>query len=569
MLQPKAAIAQATVEKYAKYHDDPVGFASDVLQFDPVPLQRKVLESLLVPPYRVMVPSANEMGKSSSAAVAVLWWVCTRSPAIVLTTAPTARQVKDILWKEIRRLAKRAGLMGELPFLPKDCRIERAADDFAVGFTASGEASFQGQHGPSMLFVVDEAVGTDAWVLEAIEGMFSPPGHAMMCLFNPTKSGTWVQQELNRGERTGGKACHVVRMSALDHPNIAAELKGDPPVVPHAMRVGKFESLLKKWSNLVGCKPGSEAQLPTDVVWPPVDAVDYCQRTRQVPQVWRPGPVAEARLLGRFPRQGTNSVWSDGDWIAAVREGLPLLPLLLAVPQIGCDVARYGMDFTAFAVRVGARLLHFSEVNGNDLVTTSETVMELAKRYADWYARTRGNLTAAQREAHPIITEYDIPIKIDDDGVGGGVTDILKRAGYAVVAVHANNRAYATEEYPDRRSELWFVTSTRARTDELDLSGLVNDPNNPEKPMLENGEPVRMIKEHVLDELREQFASATYKLDHRARRMVSSKDDQKKAIKRSPDGADAINLAYYETLIKVDALPEVVYSRRDPFQRHR
>src|SRR4051812_33596288 len=146
-LRQTRATAEA-VDKYAKYADDPAGFAEHVLKFTFTPLQIEMAKALLVAPYRVLAPSANAQGKTAGAAAVVLWWFVTRKPAVIITTAPKYDQVKDLLWKEIRRLALRAGLA--LPFQPKACRIERSADDFATGVTARDATSFHGHHGPSM-----------------------------------------------------------------------------------------------------------------------------------------------------------------------------------------------------------------------------------------------------------------------------------------------------------------------------------------------------------------------------------------------------------------------------------
>lgn len=530
-------------ERYAAYRDDPVGFARDVLKVELVPKQREALECLLEPPFVVLCPSGNEQGKSLASAVAILWWHLTRVPSIVITTAPKYDQVKDILWKEVRRLARRAGL--PVAFLPKTCRIERAPDDFAVGTTARDATSFQGHHGPSMLFVIDEATAVAAEMFEAIESMFSPPGHAMLCLYNPTDAGSRIYQEQTRAEHPrGGKPAHIVRMSALEHPNIEAGLKGLPPEVPHAMRIEKFDRLFRKWSQLVGCAVGGTLQLATDVVWPPTWATEYCERTGQVPRVWRPGPIAEARLLGRFPRQGSNSVWSEGDWIAATREGLEPLPLKLVVPQIGCDVAAGGADYTAIHVRSGCCSLHHEEGNGWGGPEVMARLKELAQHYAHWYNAMLGELPPSQRAGRRPISAREIPIAIDCDGIGTRDVEFLEAEGYRAVRVGAGTKALGESEYPNRRSELWFTVAEMARADELDLSRL---------------------PEEVLEECRRQCLSVTWGLDGRGRRVVMPKDEMRRAMGRSPDTADALNLAYTgvgEYLS--DAVPQVVVRRRNP-----
>src|SRR5690242_358135 len=65
---------------------------------------------------RVVVRSGNGVGKSYLAADLALWFLYTHSPAIVVTTAPTKRQVKQVLWREIRHrmVTARKRLPGKL-----------------------------------------------------------------------------------------------------------------------------------------------------------------------------------------------------------------------------------------------------------------------------------------------------------------------------------------------------------------------------------------------------------------------------------------------------------------------
>lgn len=530
---------ESAFEKYAKYVDDPVGFSRDVLGVELVPLQQKALTSLLEPPYRTLCPSANEVGKSIDGACAILWWHCTRIPSVIITTAPKFDQVKDILWKEVRSLARRAQL--PLAFLPKTCRIERSSEDFAVGLTAKDATSFQGHHGPSILFVIDEGTGVAAEFFEAIESMFSPPGHAVLCLFNPTAIGSRVHAEMMGADKLTaepGKAWHIVRMSAIEHPNINAELRSEKPPVPHAIRLDKFDRLFRKWSQLVGCDVGSPLQLATDIVWPPEWATEFCERTKQRPRVWRPGPVAEARLLGRFARQGTNSVWSEGDWIAATREGLEPLPLKLEIPEIGCDVAAGGDDNTSFHVRCGFCSLFHEESNGLTGPQVAARLQELCETYAKWF---NDNVAEIPDRARPeLLQPEDIPIKIDSDGIGARDCEAMEDQGYRVVRVGAGTKALDEMEFPNRRSELWFTVAEMARADELDFSRL---------------------PEEVLDDCRRQFLSVTWSLDGRGRRVVMPKDEMRQVMGRSPDTADSINLAYAGFDDQSGGQPFILYKR--------
>jgi hypothetical protein len=520
---------------YAKYRDRPADFAREVLGVTFTDKQNEIAEGLLAPPYRVLASSANSQGKTNAAAAIVLWWYATRQPAKVITTAPKFEQLQNILWAEIRRLARR--MEYPLPFSPKACRIERDPEDFAIGVVARDDTKFHGKHGPNQLFLFEEGTGIEAPIFTATSSMFAPPDHAWLVIFNPTTTNSrvyveysQVQSATRRGDPMPWK---IVHMSALDHPNIAAELKGLPPVIPDAMRVGQFETMLREGSTLSGTDPrkpiGSDGgPLPGDVVWPPLWAKDYCERTGQVSRVYQPGPEVQARLLARFPDQSATAVWGDGDWKSACRELDGQEPLEepcgdgMPIPELGCDVARFGDDMTEIHARCGSvSILH--EVHAkNRTDQTSGRLMVLAKWLADWYNRRKEHLT-------PAITWEQIPIKIDDDGVGGGVSDNLMGKSAAVFRIVAQTDPNDAGRYPNKRSELWFVTAERARRGDLDLSRL--------SPTIQ-------------DQLKRQALTPTWSQDSEGRRVVEKKEDMKKRLKRSSDGIDACNLAYYQVGVR-------------------
>ncbi|HEX5273162.1 MAG TPA: hypothetical protein VFW33_21850, partial [Gemmataceae bacterium] len=126
----------------------PVEFAVEVLGVNTLTAdQQHILEALHRPPYRVLVPSAHDTGKSFSAAVAALYWYYSFDLGLVLTTAPTEKDVIDILWAEIRTLAQRAGLRP--PFIgPKAPEICDHENHYAKGYVSRLNQGFQGRHRP-------------------------------------------------------------------------------------------------------------------------------------------------------------------------------------------------------------------------------------------------------------------------------------------------------------------------------------------------------------------------------------------------------------------------------------
>lgn len=471
--QQRTETGTSEVASYAK---DPAGYARNVLGVAWWHKQQEIAEALLTPPYRVLVKACQNVGKTHLGGGLVNWWFDSFDPGLALTTAPTDRQVQDLLWKEVRgQRGQRGGFPG-----PRMSRLESAPDHFAHGFTARDGDAFQGHHAEHILIVFDEAIGVAPIFWEAAESMFAGEGHAWLAIFNPTDTSSQAYLE----ELTGG--WHVISLSALEHPNIVAELQGLPAPYPSAIRLARLTEQIKSW-----CTPVSGPPKKTDIQWPPGSG-----------NFLRPGAIAEARLLGRWPSQATNGVWSDGAWSEA--EAL-ILPDTEDPIEIGCDVARFGDDFTSIHVRQGPNSLHHESANGWG---TDETAGRLKVLCNQWGEKT-----------HQL--PQQILCKIDDDGVGGGVVD--QAGGYNFSGLSAANRAIDPEGYPNRRSELWFATAERAAEGNLSLARLPAE---------------------IRRELRRQAMAPTWKIDSQGRRVVESKDDTKKRIKRSPDDMDSVNLAY-------------------------
>jgi hypothetical protein len=470
--------------EYARYASDPIGYARDVLGVRWWHKQEQIALSLLTPPYRTLVKACHKVGKRI---LAVDWSTGGTTSTIPACASPQRqRQGRSMICcgKEVRVQRRgRSGFRGA-----KAPRLESAPDHFAHGFTAKDGDSFQGNHSPHTLFIFDEAVGVDGVFFETAESMFSGEGHAWLCIHNPTDTSSQVYAE----ELSGG--WHVISLSVLDHPNVAAELAGLPPPFPSAIRLARVDTLLRKWCRPVNPSTGSGHSgkpLATDVEWPPGSG-----------EYLRPGPIAEARLLGRWPSQATNNVWSDGAFQSACA-------LILSEPdepvQVGCDVARFGDDWTTIHVRRGGVSLHHESANGWDTAETAGRLKEVAR---EW-----GRYCGVDGRA--------VPVVIDDDGVGGGVVD--QADGYNFIGLSGQSDAVEPEDYPNRRSELWFTVAERAFAGRLSLARL---------------------SEEARRELRRQAMAPTWKLDSDGRRVVEPKDKTKERIKRSPDDMDGMNLAY-------------------------
>ena len=193
----------------------PLTFASDVLGVKLWDKQQEVLAAL--PDHRrVAVKSGNGLGKGFSAAVAVLWFLHCHNPAIVLSTAPTFRQVRHILWRQIRRLYRPA--KEKLDGKMLDTRWELAEDRYAMGLSADSADEFQGFHSPNMFIVVDEAEGVSDEIYEAIDAVMTSAETRLLLIGNPTTTSGAFRRAFYEERRL----YHTITISALDSPNVQA-----------------------------------------------------------------------------------------------------------------------------------------------------------------------------------------------------------------------------------------------------------------------------------------------------------------------------------------------------------
>lgn len=488
---------------FAHYRGRPVDYIREVLKQDLWSKQEETCHLLHQWPYKVFVKSCHKTGKSHLSACLISYFYDCYNPSLTISTAPSKEAVTDQLWRQVRILRGNVGLGGFTG--PTACELWSGHDHWAKGLTTAKPESFQGRHQEYMLFVIDEAIGVEPWVFDVIRSMFKQEGkHFLLAIGNPTDTSSQMYVEELATDLEGNPAWHVVSMSALDHPNLSAQLAGEEPPFPAAVSLEQFRSWLADW-----CEPITQAEvMPGDVEFPPGSG-----------QWYRCGPEMEARGLGRWPSSGTNGVWSDALWNAALRP-VSDEELLWEVQhnriEIGADIARKGDDRTEFHVRCGKVSLDHERYSGIDFDVSAGRLKLLAQKWCDWWNNYQ------DPNSQPLTPE-EIAIKVDDTGTGGGV--VTHAGGYNFIAVNAAETALEPEKYPNVRSELWFATAQRAREGRLSLARL---------------------DKKTLQRLRQQAMAPVWDPDGQGRRVVEKKEKTKDRLKiGSPDGMDAVNLAYY------------------------
>lgn len=517
-------------QRRRQYPTDPVGYARNVLGVETIWAEMEAAaRAVLEPPHKVMALSGHNVGKTFWLAWLLNWWFDSFEPGVVISTGPTFEVLCDTLWSEVRLQRLRAGLPGYFvgdaaPFM------RTSPDHWAKAISTNRNEAFQGKHREKMLFLFDEAVGIPAQLWTIVRSMFKPEaGHAWIATCNPTDTTSQAYAEDSRG------GWHRVSLSSLDHPNIAAQLAGRPAPIPSAVSV----SQVREWIREYGCEaipPGQveSAKAAVDLAlpfeWPPSSGEWY-----------RPGPEFESRCQGKWPTGDSWGLWSDALWsaCAARLDPVPLDDL----PEIGCDVARFGDDRTTFHVRWGNTSLEHQAVQGWATTQTAGRLIELARQYAAMANDMRRDNPRADGRRWETVRAEEIRIKVDDDGVGGGVVDVLGERGMSVQAIRSGAAPVAVGRYPNVRSELWFATSMRARAGLISLGGLDKD---------------------ALATLRSQALAVRWKMDSFGRRVVEPKEITKEKLGRSPDDMDCFNLAFYGAAWDAPEVIPIIRSKLRP-----
>jgi len=191
---------------------DPAWFVGNVLGDTPWKKQIEILESVR-DNKETTVRSCHSAGKSFIASRAALWFGASFPQSIVLTTAPTERQVKGIIWKEIRSAHMRAKIPIGGQLLSQE--LKWAPDWFIWGFTAPtyDPDKFQGFHAPYILIIADEAAGISPEIFEAIDSILSSGHGRLLMIGNPTDPSSEFARSFKRSYNK------KIKISAYDTPN--------------------------------------------------------------------------------------------------------------------------------------------------------------------------------------------------------------------------------------------------------------------------------------------------------------------------------------------------------------
>ncbi len=351
------------------------------------------------------VRACHDVGKTYIASRTALWFLYSHPQSIVVTTAPTMRQVENLLWRELRAAheSSRQPLGGE----PLKTRLDIAPDWYAIGASSGDPDKLQGFHAASgdILIIIDEAAGVNEDAFEAIEGMMTSEKARMLMIGNPTSdSGSF------RASHHSWTYANKIHISVFDTPNFV-------------------ENGIKNVDDL------REAKLDkVDIVSPYLVSPRWAQE--KIDTWGIDSPMFQARVLGNFPSQSVNTIIPLNYLeLAYEKERVEKIKAKGGPLRIGVDPARFGNDETVITPRYGGYIPKQEIHSKEDTQATAGRILQY-------------------RSPRPVF------IGIDVDGLGGGVYDKLNDEKIDGIAeIYNNGKALPDATgltFANLASQLWW-----------------------------------------------------------------------------------------------------------------
>lgn len=436
----------ALAARLAAYRADPVRFVVEAIGATPEPYQADILRALAKPGARVSVRSGHGVGKSTTLAWAVLWFVCLHADCRIPCTAPSSHQLFDVLWAEIAKWRSKLNTLFAADLAQTSDSLTVRSDPrgrFAVARTARSDQpeALQGFHATNVLYVVDEASGVADEVYATAEGALSTEGSRIILMGNPTRNSGYFYDSHHADRARWSTFC----ISSSDSRRVSAD-----------------------YADSVAAKYGRDSN------------------------------YYRVRVLGEFPTQSDDTLISL-DWLEASKNRDIVLPQG-ARRIAGLDVARFGDDSSALAIRQGPVLASLTEWRGSDLM---QTVGRVAEAYR---AKTPG---------------FEV-VYVDAIGMGAGVVDRLNELRIPAVAVNVAESSAMSDRFNKLRDELWWAARDWFAAKSCRIAAGVS----------------------LADDLIGEMAGVRYKLTSAGKIKIEGKDEMKKRGQQSPNLADAVCLTF-------------------------
>jgi len=398
------------------YMYDPVAWAYDMIDWGDDGLTEYQEEILMaIPQYkRVSVRGPHGLGKTTTAAVAILWFALTRDGLDwkIPTTASSWRQLSQFLWPEVHKWSRKLkwDKLGRRPFNTRQELMQLNLKlKTGQAFAAASDIPelIEGAHADRLFYLYDESKAISAETFNASEGAFSGAGrdtvaeaYALAISTPGEPNGRFWEIQTRK---PGYEDWHVIHVTLED-----------------TVREGRIS---REWADQRAKQWGLSSTVYQNRVLGEFASND---ELGVIPLAWI--DAAQERWKDRF----------DPDH--REKKGLTARTYLPEYTCAACDPARAGEDRTTIAVRFG-------------------TVIREIRDYAQADSMETVGVLAGIHQAFGDGSGYTV---VDVIGIGGPMVDRLVERGVDVFPFNAAGKTDQVDitgelGFTNQRSAAWWT----------------------------------------------------------------------------------------------------------------
>jgi len=487
-----------------RYQNEPDFFFEDALGITTLEDYQRDALRVIKENNRVVIRACHSVGKTWLLARVALWFFTCFRNSIIISTAPSFKQVEALLWGELRDAYKKS----KVPLGGKllNTKLTKSEKWYAMGFSPQKTAgttdeqqgsTFQGFHSDHVLIIFDEATGIPPDIWKMAEGLMTS---GMVVKFvgiaNPTTRACEFFNKFSSAKYT------KLHFSCFDSPNLKAngfyckqDLRDEIErllLLPEAERFSIIDNYKKPTPNLLS------AQWVIDFImeW----GFDH--------------PLVLSKVFGEFPEDSDEVLVKLSTVENAIKKDLELDPL--EDRFIGVDVARYGSDKSVITEIIGYK---------------QTGLISIAKRSTTEVTGHVIKMINGDNNNHRTI------VLVDATGIGAGVIDNLiekQQEGIISKKVELIEIHFGASPVNPNEKDKTKIDEDRTRYANLKAKMfqlLANDLEN----NLDIWDDTNFLKE---------LPTIKSFPDSKGRLRIESKEDYKKRTGRpSPDYADSLALS--------------------------
>jgi phage terminase large subunit len=324
---------QSVIRQQSKYAFHAEQYLYDILKFKCVNWQSQACHDYDTKGHCAW-STGSGVGKTALLARLCIHFLHTRPFPVIPCTAPTQKQLFNVLWAEIGRAMAQSTIVSSLFEWQQERIFLKGYKDrwFAAAIVSTPPKpgavtteSLQGYHAENLLFLIDECSGIADQILGAADGAMSTPSARAILASNPTRNTGYFYRATNSPDLADLWATIFVNAEEIDAPYIDKQY-------------------IRRLKKIYG------------------EDSDYFRM----------------RVKGLPPRNETNSLVSPEQVYEMHRR---VSALTSGVRTGSCDPARFGDDDSVMYVKDGCVVLKRFSVHGMDTVQVGKTCLQIIDEF--------------------------------------------------------------------------------------------------------------------------------------------------------------------------------------------